>query len=53
VINSSIVISWKPLVCELCAQSLPFKIYLDEAKHFTVNIPRPEKPYIVLNPLTK
>lgn len=32
---------------------MPFKIYFDNVKHFTVNIPRPEKPYIVLNPIER
>ena len=26
---------------------------MDEQKHFTVNIPRPQKPYLVLNPVSK
>ena len=51
--NAAIIISWKPLVCELCNESLPFKIYLDGQKNFIVNIPRPKKPYLVLNPIDK
>lgn len=51
--NAAIIISWKPLVCELCHEALPFKIYLDGQKNFTVNIPRPKKPYLVLNPMEK
>ena len=40
-------------MCELCSTPLPFKIYLDGKKYFTVKIPRPKKPYIVLNPVLK
>lgn len=52
-VGACIQLEWKPLVCELCNQSLPFKMYLDDCKYFTVNIPRPQKPYLVLNPISK
>lgn len=52
-VGRATVITWKPLVCELCHKALPFKVYLDGKRYFTVNIPKPKKPYIVLNPIFK
>jgi hypothetical protein len=50
-VGKSTVISWKPLICELCHKILPFKVYLEGKRYFTVNIPKPRKPYLVLNPI--
>lgn len=53
IIGKATIITWKPLVCELCHKTLPFKVYLDGKRYFTVNIPKPKKPYLVLNPIYK
>ena len=50
-VGRATVITWKPLICELCHKNLPFKVYLDGKRYFTVNIPKPRKPYLVLNPI--
>jgi hypothetical protein len=44
----SVTINWKPLLCELCMAHFMYKIYLDNKKYYTVEIPRPPKPYLVL-----
>ena len=48
-----VLINWKPLVCELCTSHFTYKIYIDSKKYYTVDIPRPEKPYLVLEVLSK
>lgn len=49
----SVTINWKPLLCELCMSHFLYKIYLDNRKYYTVEIPRPPKPYIVLEIMNK
>ena len=44
----SITINWQPLACEMCKAHFKYRIYLDNKKFYTVEIPKPEKPYIVL-----
>ena len=41
-------LNWKPLSCEMCKTYYKYRIYLDNQKFYTVDIPKPEKPYIVL-----
>ncbi len=31
----------------MCQESYKYRIYLDNKKFYTVEIPKPEKPYIV------
>lgn len=49
----SVTINWKPLFCEMCKAHYKYRIYLDNKKFYTVDIPKPEKPYIVLEIMKK
>jgi hypothetical protein len=49
----TVTLNWKPLLCELCMTHFLYKIYLDNKKHYTVEIPRPPKPYLVMEVLHK
>jgi len=49
----SVTINWKPLFCEMCKAHYKYRIYLDNRKFYTVDIPKPEKPYIVLEIMKK
>ena len=49
----SVTINWKPLFCEMCKANYKYRIYLDNQKFYTVDIPKPEKPYIVLEVMKK
>ena len=48
-----ITIKWTPLACEMCKTHYKYRIYLDNKKFYTVEIPKPEKPYIVLEVIKK
>jgi len=41
------------LFCEMCKAHYKYRIYLDNKKFYTVDIPKPEKPYIVLEIMKK
>jgi hypothetical protein len=43
-----ITIKWTPLTCEMCKSHYKYRIYLDNKKYYTVEIPKPGKPYVVL-----
>lgn len=48
-----VTINWKPLNCEMCKSHFKYRIYLDNQKFYTVDIPKPEKPYLVLEIMKK
>jgi hypothetical protein len=48
-----ISIKWTPLSCEMCKTNYRYRIYLDNKKYYTVEIPKPSKPYIVLEIMRK
>ena len=43
-----ITINWLPLSCEMCKTPFKYRIYMDNKKFYTVDIPKPPKPYIIL-----
>jgi len=43
-----VTINWRPMSCEMCQTHYKYRIYLDNQKFYTVDIPKPEKPYIVV-----
>lgn len=51
--RDTILINWKQLDCELCRTSYMHQIYLDGLKFYTVDIPVPERPYIVIEILSE
>jgi hypothetical protein len=48
-----ITLNWQKLNCEMCHETYRYRIYLENKKYYTVEIPRPEKPYIVLEVLKR
>ena len=48
-----ITIRWVPLTCEMCKATYPYRIYLDNKKYYTVDIPKPAKPYVVMEVMSK
>ncbi len=46
-------IKWTPLQCEMCKSHYKYRIYLDNKKYYTVQIPKPAKPYLVLQVVKK
>lgn len=49
----SVTIHWKPLCCEMCKALYKYRIYLDNKKFYTVDIPKPQKPYLVIEVMKK
>lgn len=43
-----VTIRWTPLTCEMCKSPYRYRIYLDNRKYYTVEIPKPSRPYVVL-----
>ena len=48
-----ITINWLPLSCEMCKAPFRYRIYMDNKKFYTVDIPKPPKPYIVVELMRK
>lgn len=43
-----VTINWVALTCEMCKTAFKYRIYMDNKKFYTVDIPKPPKPYIIL-----
>ena len=48
-----ITINWLPLSCEMCKAPFRYRIYMDNKKFYTVDIPKPPKPYVIVELMRK
>ena len=48
-----ITINWQPLSCEMCMAPFKYRIYMDGKKFYTVDIPKPPKPFIIIELMKK
>ena len=48
-----ITINWLPLSCEMCKAAFKYRIYMDGKKFYTVDIPKPPKPYLIMELMRK
>ncbi len=48
-----VTINWVALSCEMCKAPFRYRIYMDNKKFYTVDIPKPPKPYIIFELMRK
>jgi hypothetical protein len=51
--DSVVTVKWTPLKCEMCQTHFKYSIHLDGKRYYTVDIPQPKKPYVVLEVMKK
>ena len=47
------IVKWTPLTCEICKVHFKYRVFLDNVKYYTLEIPKPVKPYLVLEAVGK